>query len=1190
LTSFTQYRPCASRGRPNAWAASGLVPLAALAVLAWTLPALAQGQTNSNTSPINTSSMWNGTIWNSDGLNHSNPMTTDPFGGVTDPIDGVIGWGLGSAGTGAPSFRDHVNITVNSDLTATGSIGAYSVTAVGSLASTTLTDNTLIFDSTVGGGTASSVGGSAYAAAVQNLTGTSEVSRNTLRFQTASAVAGWAGGGAVVSGKVDGNSVSVVHSTGAVTARGFYGGVGRGGGTITGNTVTISGAGTTNASYAIVGAQTNGNTNSVITGNSVTVLSTAGDVTANLHIAGAYVTGQGSAGIRHTISENTVTLHHGSVTSTAPFTGFVAGAYANNGDSGLGLVEVQNATFSENKVTILGDVEIAGGLYGAAATEESTAFNIFTKNGVELTAGSITSGTDPVDHIYGAYGHSGRAEENYVELTPTGDVTVNGTGTWGGNVAGAAMREGGASTSLTKNRAVINSGTGTVAVQGSVYGAATGNGTATENTAEVYGAATVGQDVAGAKASGSTGAMTGNMATVGSTANAFTGKINGAVYGAFSENATGNAAAVTGNTATVVRGVLSNSAGTGHAAVYGGRMSTNGNGNVSGNFATVSESSTVGNVYGGRLDAAGTGTGGSVTENEVSVTGSSTAGTLYGGYLGTSGTGSVTGNKVSVIGSTVGAVYGGYLQSTGTGAGEASENIILFDSGTATDGSVLGGNVYGGYVAAGSGRANKNTVTFRGKTSFAENINPSVYGGFSPSASPGNLVTGNTLVFEQFSHAAEGQTFGTIANFSTINFLVPSNQEGPVIRATAVDLTVDAGHNADMQINIVPGGDHLYLGQEIQLMQTPAGGIKTAPDAPATITVHGYYGISTEYTYEISVNDTATPGDSTLGAKVTAVNFLEYTKALSELPLANAAFVNRGGDDIANKGLPSASAAALGANGLAAFMSIGYGKERFETGSHIDLKGLTGNLGVAVGTENEAGSAVGGIFLEFGEGEYDSYNDFAALPSIHGNGDNSYIGGGLLGRFELGASDRSRPYVEGSARIGKTKSDWSSSTLRRLTGFDAHTEMSAKYYGFHAGLGYIMDFLDFNKDGSLDVSAKYFFTHRDGDDVISTGERMSISSVSSHRLRTGARLNIGFNEFIRPYVGGYFEKEFRGESRVTVGDAVLPEASLEGNTGIGELGVSLSSATVPIEVEIGIQGSGGERKGIAGGLKLNYTF
>ncbi|MDR1038278.1 MAG: autotransporter outer membrane beta-barrel domain-containing protein, partial [Deltaproteobacteria bacterium] len=287
-------------------------------------------------------------------------------------------------------------------------------------------------------------------------------------------------------------------------------------------------------------------------------------------------------------------------------------------------------------------------------------------------------------------------------------------------------------------------------------------------------------------------------------------------------------------------------------------------------------------------------------------------------------------------------------------------------------------------------------------------------------------------------------------------------------------------------------------------------------------------------------------------------------------------------------GIPAALASVSGTVGVAAFASVGYGWSRTETGSHVDVKGTSADVGVAFGTETGAGPLVAGVFLEFGDGSFDSYNDFAGIAGVHGEGDLSYIGGGAFARLDFGQPEASHPYFEASVRFGKTDAEFKTRDFLASAGDLFRYDFDAKYWGFHAGGGYVIDFSGI--DASLDLSAKYFHLHRDGGDFTAFGQRATLSSVTSSRVKVGGRLKGGITQSIKGYFGLYYEHEFNGDSRVTYGGVAIPEATLSGSTGVGELGLIVSTPDSPLEVQMGIEGSAGRRDSISANLSLRVTF
>jgi hypothetical protein len=144
--------------------------------------------------------------------------------------------------------------------------------------------------------------------------------------------------------------------------------------------------------------------------------------------------------------------------------------------------------------------------------------------------------------------------------------------------------------------------------------------------------------------------------------------------------------------------------------------------------------------------------------------------------------------------------------------------------------------------------------------------------------------------------------------------------------------------------------------------------------------------------------------------------------ALSEGFLAGLAFVNTGADLVAGQGtLDAARAARESASpstGLATFMTLSGGSSRYQTGSHVDARGLTLLAGLAWGRDIEPGRLTLGAFFEYGKGNYDTYNSFPNAPSLRGDGDARHIGGGILARADVIQVGPGTLRVEASVRGG----------------------------------------------------------------------------------------------------------------------------------------------------------------------------
>jgi hypothetical protein len=302
-------------------------------------------------------------------------------------------------------------------------------------------------------------------------------------------------------------------------------------------------------------------------------------------------------------------------------------------------------------------------------------------------------------------------------------------------------------------------------------------------------------------------------------------------------------------------------------------------------------------------------------------------------------------------------------------------------------------------------------------------------------------------------------------------------------------------------------------------------------------------------------------------------------KSLSEGQMAAQAFLNRGSDLVAGEGITSAVFATAN-SGFSFFSSISYSDSRYETGSHVDVDGLSVILGGAYGMDVSFGRFTVGAFLELGDGDYDSFNDFSGFGRAKGTGDTKYVGGGVLARTDFGSSGTS--YAEFSARFGRSSVDFRSDDLPSTHRYD----IDSSYYGFHLGFGRI-----FNITGSttFDLYCKWLFTRQGGNDVRVAGGLVQFDDVNSHRLRGGFKVTTEVNDWFKPYFGAAYEHEMDGKAEAKVGGARIDAPELKGGTGIGELGVSMI-AVDSLTVDLGVQGYVGVRRGVSGGLRLTYNF
>jgi hypothetical protein len=769
-----------------------------------------------------------------------------------------------------------------------------------------------------------------------------------------------------------------------------------------------------------------------------------------------------------------------------------------------------------------------------------TGNSVIVEDGATLVAGIIAGG-----YVHGP-------KETSVVPTGTGSAILNtvivaegtagsfsATNVFGGYVARSRATASGAGSLVERNEVELGKGTVSISVYGG-YGSNHAGSTFRGNRVIVTGAATsVGGHVIG----------------------------GGILFGETNVEVVDNT--VTGNAVEMKDGsVLGNVIG-GH--VTAGKASDNG---------VALSGGTVGLHLAGSYSGFGAG---DVDKSRVLLSGAATVGgNVYGGY---SVGGKADGNRVEITGftGTVGAtgtgIYGGYSGAAGA-AGSAVGNAVNFRDSAVTK------SVYGGFVATGTGPATGNAVSLAGLITLSAGVSLAGGGG----GTTGDKVSGNTLTMDRVSISAgsASQSFVDISGFENFNLTVTSQQIAAASSSAPAALIPSTGtialgtvaNNNAAKFNVdVAGSPVLGKGQTILIMSSAAA-ITGDVESAAMIT-HGPF-----VTYGVE----ALKVGNAVQLGVTDVIVRREAQVFSEVPLAAISFVNRGADALASRTIPGALQSVKGEYGVTPFVNVGYGWHRSETGSHVDVKGFNGDLGVAFGTETGAGPVVAGVFVEYGQGEYDSYSDFAGIPTLHGEGDLSYLGGGAFARLDFDEPGSTHAYLELSSRLGKADIDFKARRFTAETGRETKYDMDASYWGFHAGGGYIIDLNDSGLDGSVDLSAKYFHTRRKGDTFDVEGVRASFGSVTSSRAVAGARLTVNATDLVRTYFGLYFEHEFDGDSAVTFAGRKLPKATIGGSSGIGELGVIVKSPDSFVEFEVGAQGSMGRRDAIAGTLGLRFTF
>ncbi|MDR1708202.1 MAG: autotransporter outer membrane beta-barrel domain-containing protein [Candidatus Accumulibacter sp.] len=658
----------------------------------------------------------------------------------------------------------------------------------------------------------------------------------------------------------------------------------------------------------------------------------------------------------------------------------------------------------------------------------------------------------------------------------------------------------------------------------------------------------------------------GNSVTVKSG-----GNVPDAIYGGFVENYSSGTVAITANgNALTIEG------GTANSDILGGYAENFLDAATANNNTTTVKSGTAASIdiVGGFAEGE---TGATANNNTTIVTGGNTSGSwiIGGDAESTLGDAVASYNTVVVKGVTAGNVLGGstndFNGSPTTTLATASNNTV-----TITDSTV--DMVWGGYTGAYRGAAyhvsNDNTVTLAGNTDVVY----SVYGGGGDNGMPNyNGATGNTL--NVVAPKNGGITIGNnLKYFQNLNFYVPASMgAGGVMLRVSNTAYIDG---ATVNVGIDGASSPLRVGDAITLID--AGTLDGAPANTAAngqgMQGHGMQGVTLLYDFDIDVQG------NKLVATLSNINSSSpRAKALSEGYLAGMGFLNRAGDAVAGQGIGLAVEAARVGRGT--FASLSGGALRLDTGSHIDMHGVSLMAGIAASFGAAGGRLTLGGFVEAGNGSYDTYNSFAGAASVKGDGDIRHYGVGLLGRLDAQGGF----YAEASVRAGRLENDYGSSSLRDTSGRKAKYDSDSGYYGLHVGGGKLWKI---DEVSSFDLYGKWFWTHQEGDKVrLRTGDPVDFDGVDSNRLRIGARYARSVSERTRVYAGLAWEHEYDGKAKAKTNGYRLDAPKLEGDTGIAELGLTLTPTKgQPLFVDIGVQGYAGRREGVTGGVRVRYDF
>ena len=522
-------------------------------------------------------------------------------------------------------------------------------------------------------------------------------------------------------------------------------------------------------------------------------------------------------------------------------------------------------------------------------------------------------------------------------------------------------------------------------------------------------------------------------------------------------------------------------------------------------------------------------------------------------------------NKNTVVSVNKSDITNGYVAGTlvalaDGGQVEINNQTVVVSYSTVDD-------VYGtGIVASGdvSARINNQTIVLDNATVVGGVYDISVKNGTSTRSGNDVELTNSRLQLSGINEV------GSISGFDTIGLNVTQDNIDQAV--LTVTQAAEGQTKFDGVTIEIASDDFLESSDTYQLINVE-GGKYTFKDLTVK---ESHTFIETTYTAD---------GDVVLGngENLTSENDLfnnktvkatESSKTLAESLLGTVAFINQGAEFIADEGIAAmVDAAKLGE--VTAFGVMQGGSTHYNTGSYVDVDGVTFMAG--------AGLRINPNWTMAGFVEAGWANSASHVEGTRGDGDHEYFGVGFATRYQTDGV----LYVDGSLRAGRATTEFAGRYGQDSASYDA----KSLYMSAHVGLGALWDL---NESLKLDTYARYMVTYLDDDDVDLNNrynDKLDLDSTVTHAVRAGARLLGDFNDYASWKVGAAYEHVFDGDAESAVNSFSLDVPSLEGDTGVFELGMRIRpSLESNWAVDLGAKGYVGDREGVTGNMTVRYSF
>ena len=1021
------------------------------------------------------------------------------------------------------------------------------------------------------------------------------------------------GGYTETSGDAIGNNVTI--NNGTIEYNEIYGGYSHNG-IAEGNTVEVN-SGTLNSRFIYGGLSTSDNADSFTTNkteanNNQVIIKEAVITSSTLNIFGGYAEGNTNNnliliegdhsidGIYGGISENGNSNNNAIIIKGKVNSSYISAGNSDNGNTDNNLVFISNnsstrlaaggisnnGTANNNLVFITDSKanEIYGGFtensnddYDAAVNADYNAVIINNSETGSVTGGYTNSGTannnfvsiigrDTHGDIYGGRSINGNAENNIIIISKTdaasgritggssrtgnvegNTVLISDDSTISGRIYGGRSSEGNA----TNNTVLINNST----LLDNVYGGGSNEGNANGNIVIIDDSKLPNIVFGGYSDEGNTN---DNIVIINDSTYDYS-ELPAVIYGGCAENSTAerNIVQITGGKTELIYGGYS---GLGEAKdniviinggevsnVYGGDSS---NGSSSDNKVYIKDGTIRYIIAGYSINRENSN---NVENNTVYISGGKVTGDVNGGVTYK---GNAIGNNVIISGGEVSEVYGGYSYN-----GNADSNNVVINGGKIT-GFIIGGYSY-------NGNADNNNIIISGNADitkaylFGSNISNSNINLYKNNVNNNN--TGNTLTIDGWSGSTQ-----SLKNFSDINFNNVNWKNGETVlkitNGSEGNLT-----NTNINLNSIAGGSSIKAGDKMTFIASNTN-----------LSDEVKYNINDTFTAGVALEGTGTTSVDNEGNVSFTVNNLKLSNqavSAAQTRAASAAFVNQGTDLISD----SLDTISRDDNyGVKTFAAVHGNRSKYDVADDIKINGWSTIVGVGNADKFDNGSEFSwGVFYENGSGNYRTYNSFNN-EFFRGDGSMVYNGGGIAARYE----NKNGVYTEGSLRAGMLKNELDNA-MRDVNGSYGYETESA-YCGAHIGVGKIISLSD---SSDLDIYGKFFHTYTEGDSVTIADDKFDFDSITSNRLRVGARITSNKENKFSTYYGLAYEYEFNGDADMTAQGLRADTQSLQGSSVMAEVGFNYQpTPDSPWSFDLNMRGYTGERQGGSFNVQATYTF